>query len=541
MKSRYPLLFVIAVIAAGCSYQPVDFAFLNTEPESIDPSLSSGVPDSRIVRALFCGLTSSHPETLADLPELATHWETSEDGITWTFHLRDAVWTDGLPITADDFVWTHERILNPASEAKFLDQFYVIRNAERYNKGEVTDFGEVGIHAPDPKTVVYTLDAPVPFFTQLTSFEPFFPVPRQAIEKWGTSFWTKPGKIVSSGPFMLDEWRFRERIVLAKNPTYWDAKNVRLNRVAAIPTESENTGFTLYETGLADWAERTYIPLSHILDDIKGRPDFQSADYLGTYYISVNTTYKPFDDLRIRQAFSMAIDRRAIVEQVTRAGEKPAYTFVYPDMPGYNSPDARLVEDRKRARELLAEAGYPDGKGLPYIEYLYNTNEQHKAIAEVLQKQWEEALGVHVELRNAEWQVYLEEERQLAHKGLARSAWIGDYLDASTFLRLMTSDSGNNYTGFKRKEYDELVHGGLREPDVHKRLELFQRAERMVIEELPVIPLYFYVQVKLVRPWVKGDPGNLLSKFVLKWMWIDEAEKARWKTGKVPAIPNAKL
>ena len=315
---------------------------------------------------------------------------------------------------------------------------------------------------------------------------------------------------------------------MVKNERYWDAANVKLKRLVALHNDGENTGFTIYETGLADWADKIQIPVNHILEDLRGRPDLQVTDYLGTYFIAVNTTYKPFDDARVRRAMSLAIDRRQIVENVTKAGEKPAFTFVYPEMPnGYRPAEGVcLHEDREEARRLLAEAGFPGGKGLPYLEYLYNTSEAHKAIGELLQKQWEDALGVHVELRNTEWQVYLEDERRLRQKPFSRSGWIGDYLDASTFLRTLTSAAGNNYYGYKVPAYDRLVASALAEPDVSKRLALYQEAEAMVLRDLPIIPLYFYVQVKLVRPWVRGDPGNLQDKLMLKWVWIDEVLRA---------------
>ena len=547
MRSKSPSVVLVALAAAslglqpGCGYDEVDFTMLTLEPESIDPSLASGVPDSRIVRALFCGLTSSHPETLADLPELAERWETSEDGLTWTFHLRDAQWSDGRPVAAADFIWTYERVLDPASESKFLDQFFVIANAEEYNRGQVTDFAEVGVRAPDAKTVVFELEAPVPFFTQLTSFAPFYPVPPHAVEERGESFWTKPGKIVTSGPFVLDEWRFRERIVMRKNPLYWDAQSVRLNSVAAVAADSENTGFSLYETGLAEWAEKVHIPVAHLLDDLKGRPDFHITDYLGTYYISVNTTYPPFDDPRVRRAFSLALKRDVLVERVPRSGERPATGFVYPDMPGYEPPRTPTIqEDADEARRLLAEAGFPGGQGFPYVEYLYNTNERHKAIGEYLQNRWREVLGVQVELRNVEWQVYLESMRRLEHKGFARSGWIGDYLDASTFLRLMTSKAGNNYTGYANPEYDALMATALREPDPDARLRQYQELESMVLRDLPLIPLYFYVQVKLIKPYVKGDPGNLQDKLMLKWVWVDTELKRYWlEHGRLPPTAQA--
>ena len=526
---RVLLLIILIIIISNCSYEKADFTFiLGTEPETLDPALSTGVPEGRIERALFEGLTISNPKDLSNIPGMAEDWEISSDGLTYTFHLRNAYWSNGEKVTSYDFIYSWERVLNPNTGAQYSYMLWYIKNAKLYNEGKLKDFSKVGVKAPDPKTLVVTLEHPVPYFLSITSFDTLMPVNKHCVETYGPN-WIKPENIVVNGPFKLVEWRMRERIVLEKNPLYWDKDNVKLNRIVALPVENTNTNFNLYITGVAQWTDSNGIPLN-IVDKIRKRPDSHIAPYLGTYFIRINVTKPPLNDVRIRKALAMSIDKKEITDKVMKAGQIPADHFVPPGLKGYKSPKGIHFNPAK-AKQLLKEAGYPDGKNFPKITYLYNTFEAHRDIAEVLQEQWHKYLGIKVEILNQEWKVYLNSMNKLDYD-LCRSAWIGDYPDPNTFLDMFITNGGNNNTGWSNKEYDFLIHQASLERDPEKRMQLFYQAEKILIEdELPIIPLYFYVSHHLKHPCVRGIYQNILDKLMLKFVWIDKncMEKGDYK------------
>ena len=387
------------------------------------------------------------------------------------------------------------------------------------------DFRSVGIRAIDGRTLEIRLKHPVPYFVNLMGFYPMFPVNRRCVQTHGYPAWTKPAVIVTNGPYRLKFRRIRDRIRLVKSPTYWDRDNVHLKVIDALAVTSYATMLNMYMTGQADWI--TTVP-TEIVPDLLARKqgDFKPAPFLGTYYYLLNTAKPPLGDVRVRRALGLAIDKREIVERITRAGQIPARSLVPAEISNYidYTPAKCGAYNVEAARRLLAEAGYPGGRGLPKIEILYNTSEAHQAVAELIQSQWKRALGINVRLRNQEWTAYLSSRRQL-HYQIARAAWIGDYIDPNTFLDMFVTGGANNQTGWGDSRYDRLVEQAQQEPDTTKRMEYFHRAEQILMDQMPIIPIYFYVTTSMVRPYVKGFYPNIQDVHPLKALRIDRKRK----------------
>ncbi|MEW6359491.1 MAG: peptide ABC transporter substrate-binding protein [Planctomycetota bacterium] len=494
-----------------------DFVIINgAEPETLDPAIMTGVLEGRIADALFEGLTVPHPKTLDPLPGMAERWTITDDGRTYTFHIRKARWSNGDPVTAHDFVYSWRRALAPATASEYAYMLYYLENGEAYNKGELTDPAKVGVRAIDDMTLEAKLARRTPFFLGLTSFSTLMPVNRRCIEKHGNT-WTHMGNIVTNGPFMLGDWKIGRYIRVKKNPGYHDADKVRLNSVDFLAVESANTAFNMYLNGEADFVATIPLPLRPVVED---RPDYHTGPYIGTYYYLFNVRRKPFDDARVRRAFAMTVDREQICRYITRGGELPATSFVPAGMPHYKSIKG-LSLHVDAARRLLAEAGYPDGKGFPKVELLYNTSEANQDIAEVIQQMLKTNLGVRVELMNQEWKVYLASTKEGDYQ-FARAAWIGDYVDPNTFLDMWVTGGGNNRAGWSNPEYDALIRGAAAEGDPEKRMEIFRRAERILIEEeAPIMPVYYYVSNEMYRPEVKGMYANIRNIHPLKFVSVE--------------------
>jgi oligopeptide transport system substrate-binding protein len=502
----------------GCGGQAVDADFVFTigaEPETIDPSISSGQPAGRVIRNIFEGLVTNDPFELHAVPGVAESWETSSDGLTWTFHLReDAVWSDGKALTTHDFVYSWERLLNPKTAARYANMLYPVANAEAYNRGDITDPSLLGIEAIDDHTLVLTLHSPCAYLLQLLCFYTLYPVPRHVIEEHGES-WIKPENLVSNGAYLLTEWLLSQRLVFEKNPLYWDADNVHLDVAVGISTDNINATFNLYMSGILDWTDSGGVPL-FVVPDLMKRPDFHVAPYFNTYFYRFNVTRAPFDDVRVRRAFFLGLNAKDITTYVMRAGQQPSRSLVPPGLPGYT--EARLPERNvEEARRLMAEAGYPGGEGFPDVEILFNTSESHKHIAEVIQQQWKDALGVEVGLVNQEWKVYLSTTEQLDY-WIARGGWIGDYLDPNTYLDLWLSENGNNRTGFADPGYDALINRAARTLDPVERMELLHEAEDWILNrEQIILPIYTYVVQNLYDERdFEGLTPNLLNLIILK-------------------------
>ncbi|MDX2054714.1 MAG: peptide ABC transporter substrate-binding protein [Polyangiaceae bacterium] len=402
-------------------------------------------------------------------------------------------------------------------------------------------FGKnAGVYALNAHTLVVELTAPTPYFLEITSFYSTMPVPRSVIEQAGNDKdWFLPEKIVSNGPFLLSSWRVNERIRLTKSPSYWGRNEVRVQAVDALPTESATTSLNMYLTGEADWLPSNYP--TDLVRDLRKRPDFYSNPGLVVYYYRFNNTKKPFTDVRVRHAFNLAIDRKLIVEQVLGLGQIPATSFVPPGMPGYQPPLSKIAKDVALAQRLLAEAGFPEGKGFPEVGILYNTMEMHKKIAEVVADQLRRNLGVQAKAYNQEWQSYISATRSQSYD-IARAGWVGDYSDPNTFLDMWVTNGGNNQTGFSSPVYDQLIAFAsnpdpflanpepllthLKEPENVRRelntakmgtgaekaqawgrirMQLLREAEAILVQdEFPIMPVYFYVVSGLVKPTLRG-------------------------------------
>lgn len=501
------------------------FTFCNaSEPETLDPHLMTGNVEGNIAHAIFEGLVSLDHETLKPIPGVAEKWEVSPDGLTWTFHLRkNAKWSNGDPITADDFVYSVRRLLAPTTAGEYVYMAYHIKNAKAYrdpkayNLKPIKDTAKIGVKALDAHTLQFELENPVAYFLDIIAFRTLFPVHKATLEKFKEK-WTRPENIVTNGPFILKEWLPRDKIILVKNPKYWDAKVVKLEKIIVLATEDENTMFNLYESNRTEWVYHVALPQIPVLRK-QGRKDFHLTPYLSTYYYLINTTRKPFNDPRVRKALDMSIDKEKLCKYVTQAGEKPADSFVPRGMPGYTPPKG-LPFDVAAARKLLAEAGFPDGKGFPKAVILFNTSDNHKKIAEVIQSDWKKNLNIDIQLENKEWKVYLK-DRQTLDYDIGRAGWTGDYVDPNTFLDMFVTGGGNNHTGWGMKRYDDLIAKAAATLDPVERKRIFVEAENILInDEMPIIPLYYYVNKNLLKPWVKNFYFNIIDYHNYKYVYI---------------------
>ena len=485
------------------------------EPQELDPHIVTGVPEHHIIVALLEGLVSKDPYTLNPTPAVAKSWDISEDGTIYTFYLRDtARWSNGDPLTAEDFVWSWRRALLPSLGNLYSYMYFPIKNAEGFARGTISDFSHVGVKAIDAHTLQVTLNYPTPYFLQLLDHYSMFPVHRATIEKFGDAgdrgtLWTRAGNFVGNGPFTLKQWDLNKVIVVEKNSQYWDASTVKLNGIYFYPTENPNTEERMFR---ATQLHRTStIPVEKIAVYQREKPEqIHLSPYLGTYFYRLNTHLEQFKDVRVRKALALTIDRDSIVKHVTKGGQLPAYAITPPDTLGYTA-QSDLSYDPETARQLLADAGYPNGEGFPPVEILYNTHEQHRKIAVAIQQMWKKELNIDLTLHNQDWKVFLDSVATGNYQ-IGRASWIGDYIDPNSFLDMWIKDGGNNRTGWYNPQYDNLVlkvAPAAKTPQ--KRYEAFLQAEKLLIDEVPIIPIYTYVSMHLQHPSVKGMPGNIMD------------------------------
>lgn len=494
---------------------PQHFVFNNeSEPETLDPAKMTGVLEDRIAKCLFEGLVTTDPKTLEPRPGVAEAWEMSPDGLVITFRLRaDARWSDGQPVTAADFVRSWLRVLTPATAADYAYMLYPLAGAEDFHRGRLADPAQVGVAAPDPRTLVVRLRAPCPWFLELCAFHTLLPTPAEPIARHQER-WTRPGNIVGNGPFVLKSWDQRRAIVVERNPHYWDRDFVKLERVTILPHDNSETAYKLFLAGEVQWIPK--LP-SAKLDEIRRRADYYSSPYFGTYFYRFNVTRPPLDDVHVRRAIAWAIDRRAIAEQIARGGQIPAGSWC-PPIAGYQPiPGPGLDVDR--ARRELAQSRYAGQ--VPPIELLYNTDDLHKVIAEALAQQLKRTLGIEIVLRNSEWGTYLKAQDTLDY-AMSRSAWIGDFGDPDTFFNLFITGSGNNKTGWGHPRYDQLVRASQTETVPEARWKLLHEAERLLVEEeCPIASVYTYVAQGLLDERVMGFEPNLRDLHPLKYVWLE--------------------
>ena len=500
-RARFPFITLMVACLAGCSRHepPADVTIINSlEPESLDPAIITAQADMRIVSGMFEGLTRLEPVDARAVPGLAERWDVSPDGKTYTFHLRTNLqWSTGEPITADDVVYSWIRELSPATASDYAGQLYYVKNGQEFNTGKIKDPSLVGVHALDPLTVSVELNHPTLFFLDICAMPLTCIVPRQTIEKYG-DHWLNARPLPVSGAYELGAWRLNDKVRLVKNSRYWDAANTKSYIIDILPVGTANTALSLYERGQADivW-DKELIP-TELMDVLMKRPDFHSFTMLGTYFFRFNVTRKPFDDPRVRRALALAVDNERIVKKITKSGEVPTSHYVPTGTRNYHPPEG-LGHDPELARKLLAEAGYPGGKGFPRFEYLFDAgasgNKHHENIAIELQQMWHDELGINMELRQIETQVFWGTQARMEYT-LSRSSWIGDYNDANTFLGMFLTGDGNTETGGSNARYDALVHGANETTDPVAREKMFQQAETILVhDELPMVPLYIYVGI----------------------------------------------
>jgi oligopeptide transport system substrate-binding protein len=516
------LLVVACFILAGCSRRlsPVDIAdrrqILNcgnaAEPSTIDPSLASSAFDCNIVYALVEGLATFDPKDLRPVPGVAERWESNGDATVWTFHLRpNSRWSNGAPVTARDFVYSYRRMLSPKLGSGSAYILFHLKNAEAYYNGKIADFGQVGATAVDERTLVLRLQAPVPYFPSMVCQAPWYPVHRATIEKFGAiddsaTLWTRPGNFVGNGPFMLTEWKPNQVIRVIKSPTYWNSGSVKLQGCNFFPIEDKAAEELAFRSGQLHVTQ--YVPRDKIaayrLDPSGVLHQFKKT---ATFYLRLNVNKAPLNDVRVRRALALALDRKKIAAGVLKGGESPASNLTPPGTGGFTA-SVSLETDIPEAKRLLAEAGYPDGKDFPQLDYLYPSSGGAKsALGEVIQQMWLKNLGIEITLTNQEFKVWASSIQQ-GNYLISFNDWIGDYFDPSTFIDLMITNGGNNNTGWGSPDYDRLDGLAASTADNGKRFEYFQDCEAILARECPIIPVFFEAGNRLVRPEVKGWYDN---------------------------------
>lgn len=499
------------------------------EPESIDPHIATGSPDNNVIIAMFEGLVTLDPKDLKPSPGVAERWEVSDDGLVYTFYLRpNAKWSNGEPLTAEDFVFSWRRALTPTLGNEFAYMMYPLKNAKAFHEGLITDFDAVGVKAVNATTLKVELEHPTPYFIQLPDHHSFYPVHESTIKKFGaiddpTTKWTRAGNIVSNGPFVLTDWKINQSMTLSKNTHYWDADTVRLNALHFFPINDQQAEERAFRTGQVHLTYSPQMANEKIATYRDNHPEVFRAYYTySSYYYIFNVKREPFNDVRVRRAFSMAVDRESIVKNVTKGGEIPTYTVIPPDPDGYK-PKSYYRYDPEAARKLLAEAGYPNGEGFPSFEIHYNTLETHQKVAVAVQQMLKTNLNVDVKLHNEEWKVYLN--TQSSHNfDMSRQAWIADYADPSNFFELFLSYGGNNHSQWANPQYDELIEQSGRILDEEERFKLFEQANKLLSDEVPVLPIYLYSDLNLVQPYVKNWHSNILHRHHYKTVYLDKPE-----------------
>jgi oligopeptide transport system substrate-binding protein len=528
------VFFVAMALLPGCSRetavqrgnreQVLHRGLGSAEPSTLDPQLATQAGEFNVLAALFEGLVVEDPLDLHPVPGVAESWDLSPDRRTYTFQLRaDARWSNGDPVTARDFVASFRRALTPAFAAPDAPLLDLIQGAEAFRRGTTQDAAEVGLAAPDDRTLRITLDHPSPTFLPILTQPVCFPLHLASIAQTGppdarSTDWARPGKLVGNGPFNLTAWQPGREIVVEKSATYWDAATVRLRAIHFHPLdpEAEERAFRAGQLHLTD-----ALPPAKVDAWRKDPSGALRADpLLGTYFYRLNTRQPNLDNAKVRRALALAVDRRAIVEKILRGGQLPATTFIPPTLAGY-IPPAGLATDFAAARQLLVDAGFPGGSGLPPLELLYNTSDTHRVIAEAVQEMWRRELGVEVRLVNEENASTLA-ARSTGSYQILRSSWTADYADPASFLEIWTRASGNNFTGWSNVAYDALVREAGLAPTAPARAELYRQAEAILLAAAPIIPIYHYTHVYLLAPAVQGWFPTALDHHPYKHVWLKE-------------------
>jgi oligopeptide transport system substrate-binding protein len=486
---------------------------LHSEPPTLDPGMTQDNVSGTVLNAIMEGLTRVDKDGKV-IPGMAEKWTISDDNLTYTFTLRDGIkWSTGDPVTAADFEFAWKRLLDPNKEtpAPYAYQVYYLKNAEEYNTKKITDASLIGVKAQDDKTLVVELKSPTAYFLNLLSFYTYYPVSQVAVEK-NANFDKEASTLPTNGPFLLSEWKHNESISLKKNPDYYAADEIKLTDVHMSMISDPNTEISMYDTNELDWAGRPVgeIPVD-LIPSLKADPknNLQIKGIASTYYYLLNNKKAPFNNLKIRQAFSMAINRQSIIDNVTHGEQKPAFGYVPYGIKGVNKEFREeyngdyFTEDLAKAKQLLAE-GMAEEKitKLPAIELIHNEGDGNKKIATAIADMWKKNLGVDVKVLSQEWGVFLTNRTNLNYQ-VARSGWGAEYNDPMTFMDMWVTKGGNNDTGYANPDYDALIAKGKSSADPKVRMESMAAAEKMLIDNATLMPIYYYSGIWMQKPYVK--------------------------------------
>lgn len=534
MKRILALILTLAAIItvfAGCGGAATTggkaiSATIASEPKTLDPSLNNAVDGGNYILCAFEGLTTIGKDGTI-VAGAAEKWETSTDGLVWTFHIRkDAKWSDGKDVTANDFIYSWKRTVNKDTAADYAYYIYFIKNGEKINAGEA-DVNTLGVKAIDEKTLEVTLENACPFFTEIVAFPALVPQREDIVSKNATKWALDPATYIGNGPYKLTSWEHDSKITFEKSDTYWSKDSIVAPKIEWYLMNDQNAILSAFKNGQVAYAKN--IPTDEFAAE-KEAGNLKILPLLGTYYIDLVNSKAPFDNPKVRKAFSLAIDRNYLVEKVKKGGETPASAFVpYGIADVKQEPDFRTTagefistkpEDYAKnvaeAKKLLSEAGYPDGKGLAKITFGLNSGSGHEPIAEALQQMWKENLGVEVEILAQEWNVF-QQSRKDGVYNINRNGWIGDYMDPSTFMDIFTTGNGQNNAKYSNKKYDDLISAARKETDAAKRIQLFHDAEKVLMEDSPIAPLYFYTEPVVVSKDLQGIVNTKLGFVLFNW------------------------
>ncbi|WP_421934917.1 peptide ABC transporter substrate-binding protein [Phenylobacterium sp.] len=521
---------LLALALAGCSQKasrppcPAGQVCLQmgngSEPASLDPHKITGTWEDRIVSDLMVGLTTDDKDGKS-VPGMAERWTTSPDGKTWTFYLRDAVWSDGVPVTADDFVFALQRIMDPKTASEYASLLYFIRNAQPVNEGKAPK-DALGVRALSPKVLEITLEHPAPYLPELAKHQTMLPVPKHVVEKWGDA-WSQPAHYVSNGPYLLKSWSLGDHVAAVKNPRFYDAKNVCVDQVNYYPTNDAIGAERRVRRGELD--ANADIQSNRIAFLRERMPDYvHTYTYLGVAYLAFNSAVPAFKDKRVRVALDMAIDREFITNKLLRGGQKPAYTFVPPGVANYTQAAAPgwaawpLAKRQAEARRLLAAAGYGPNNPLK-IEIKHRNTPDPMLFMPAVQADWKE-VGVETALVQNETQIAYAAYRSRDFQ-VADAAWIADYNDAMSFLYLQQSSTGSqNYGDYKNPIFDDLLARADNEPDAKVRAAYLAQAEQIMLDDAAVAPVFFYVNKNLVSPKITGWADNIVDHHRTRYLCV---------------------